>query len=76
MAIEGCQPLLFGIDRHFTFHAVEDPGFKGWRLEIRVGSEDEGYEVPLTTGIAEQKHVRQNPEQARALLCFLVARLL
>jgi MFS superfamily sulfate permease-like transporter len=34
-----CQPLMFGFHRHLTLHTVEDPGFNGRRLKIRVWSE-------------------------------------
>src|SRR5579872_1004779 len=76
MAFEYYQPLLPSIDRHLTFHAVENPGFKGGRLKSRVGPEVECHEIAVTTRIAEHKYVRQYPEQTRTLLCFLVARLL
>jgi len=76
VAIERYHPLLLGIDRHLTFHTVEDPGLKRRRLKSRVRCEIECYEVPFTTGIAEHKNVRQYPEQTRSLLCFPVALLL
>jgi len=49
MAIDLYQPLLLGIDRDLTFHAVENPGFKRRRLEGRVGSEVECHEIALRT---------------------------
>src|SRR5579863_2514381 len=76
MAVERYQPFLRGIDRHLTFHGVENPGLKRRRLKGRVGCEVECHEVALTTGIAENKNVWQYPEQTRPLLCLLVARLL
>src|SRR5579864_5521768 len=76
MAIERYQPFLLGIDRHLTFHAVENPGLKRKRVKSGVGCEVECHEIALTTGIAEHKYVGQYSEQTRTLLCFLVARLL
>ena len=39
MPIERGQSVLFGIDRYLPLHGVENPGFKGRRLKIRVWSE-------------------------------------
>ena len=72
MAIERYQPLLLGIDRHLTFHAVENPGLKRRRLKSRVGCEVECHEIALTTGIAEHKYVRQYPEQRAPCSVFLL----
>src|SRR5690242_10755187 len=73
MALELYQPLLLDVDRHLTFHGVENPFFKRRRLESQVGCEVECHEIALSRGIAERIYFRQHPEQTRTLLCLLVA---
>src|SRR6266853_2530200 len=46
------------------------------RLKIRVWSEGKRCEVPVRTGVAKHKYIRQNIEQSRPLFCLLGARLL